>query len=61
MKTIATSKCEPQTSKGTIDLVLGSSFGSSGLCCVKARGTLWRFFKPRRQSAVLLIGFQDDD
>lgn len=61
MKTTAISKCEPQTSKGAIDLVLGSLSGSRGLCCVKARGTLWRFFKPRRQSAVLPIGFQDND
>lgn len=61
MKTTVTSKCEPQTSKGAIDLVLGSPFGSSGLCCVKAQGTLWRFFKPRRQSAVLPTGFQDND
>lgn len=32
MKTTAT-KCEPQTSKGAVDWMLESHFGSRGPCC----------------------------
>lgn len=59
MKTTAT--CEPQTSRGAVDLVLESHFGSRELYCAEAPGTVWRFFILLCQSAVLPEGFQHSD